>query len=52
MKRMFAFTGLAATMLLAFSLTAFADTWTDWISDSGCAAKVASAATRTAPSNA
>jgi hypothetical protein len=44
MKRVFAITGFAAAMLLAFSLTAFADTWSGWISDSGCAAKGAAAA--------
>ena len=44
MKRIFAIAGFAATLLLAFSLTAFADTWTGWISDSGCAAKGAAAA--------
>jgi hypothetical protein len=43
MKRVLAITGFVATMLLAFSLTAFADTWTGWISDSGCGAKGASA---------
>jgi hypothetical protein len=44
MKRVFATAGLAATVLLAFSLTAFAETWTGWISDSGCGAKGAAAA--------
>jgi len=43
MKRLLAITGFAATMLLAFSLTAFADTWTGWVSDSGCGAKGTSA---------
>ncbi len=43
MKRMLVITGFVATMLLAFSLTAFADTWTGWISDSGCGAKGTSA---------
>lgn len=43
MKRVLAITGFAATVLLAFSLTAFADTWTGWISDSGCGAKGAAA---------
>jgi hypothetical protein len=39
MKRLFIITGLAAALLLTVSLTAFADTWTGWISDSGCGAK-------------
>lgn len=43
MKRVLAVTSFAATMLLAFSLTAFADTWTGWISDSHCGAKGAAA---------
>lgn len=43
MKRVFAITGLAATLLLAFSLTALADTMTGWISDSHCGAKGAAA---------
>jgi len=43
MKKVFAITGFAVTLLLAFSLTGFADTWTGWISDSGCGAKGASA---------
>lgn len=43
MKRVFAIAGFAATLLLAFSLTAFADDWTGWISDSGCGAKGTSA---------
>jgi len=43
MKRLLAITGFATTMLLAFSLSAFADTWTGWVSDSGCGAKGAAA---------
>ena len=43
MKKVFAITGFAVTLLLAFSLTGFADTWTGWISDSGCGAKGAAA---------
>ncbi len=43
MKRAISIAGFVATMLLALSLTAFADTLTGWISDSHCGAKGAAA---------
>ena len=43
MKKVFSTLAIAVVLFLAFSIPVKADSWTGWISDSGCGAKGASA---------